>query len=137
MDEPGGAIPSAQRPVPVARPNAKTLPQAPAPAPAPTEAMKRAGVAFEAAFLDEMLRHSGLGDLRGMAGGSTAESQIGPMMSRFLAERLAEGAGIGIAPLVAARLAEAAQMAERGAAVGEESADLVAPIPRAAPGGTE
>ncbi|MEM6972331.1 MAG: hypothetical protein AAF577_05955 [Pseudomonadota bacterium] len=80
------------------------------PAPVPTAAMVQAGRDFEAAFLAEMLRHTGLDSLGGRAGGGMAEGQLAPMLTRAIADRLASTGGLGIAPLVTARLAAAGEV---------------------------
>ncbi|MEM9099179.1 MAG: rod-binding protein [Pseudomonadota bacterium] len=59
--------------------------------------MERAAIEFEAVFLAEMLRHSGLGQARDAFGGGAGEEAFSGMMTREWARSLAEKGGIGLA----------------------------------------
>jgi len=61
------------------------------------EAMRRAARAFEAAFLAEMLKHSGLGEPPQAFGGGIGEQQFAGLMRQAQARHLAEAGGIGLA----------------------------------------
>ncbi|MEL6768319.1 MAG: rod-binding protein [Pseudomonadota bacterium] len=82
-----GAAPQVGRPVADAADNAEDV------------AMR-----FEAAFLAEMLRHAGLGEVEGAMGGGAGEAQFAPMFVDAVAERIARSKPLGIADMVAARI---------------------------------
>ncbi len=52
---------------------------------------------FEAAFLAEMLRHTGLGRPPEQFGGGPGEARFSGFLVRAYAERLAEAGGVGLA----------------------------------------
>lgn len=89
--------------------------------PAPTSASRRtpeirpsepdslhvAAVAFEAAFLAEMLSHSGLGQTPTGFGGGPGEEAFGSLLVREQARLLAESGVLGLADAIRASLARA------------------------------
>ncbi|MFT4782539.1 MAG: flagellar protein FlgJ [Paracoccaceae bacterium] len=52
---------------------------------------------LEASFLNEMLKHAGLGAARDSFGGGIGEEQFSGFMTRIQAEKLADAGGIGLA----------------------------------------
>ncbi|MEM7530282.1 MAG: rod-binding protein [Pseudomonadota bacterium] len=78
--------------------------KAAAPRIAAPNGIARAAVAFEAAFLTEMLRHTGLGRAPGLMGGGAGEAQFAPMLLEAVATEIARSKPLGIAALVTARL---------------------------------
>ncbi|MEL6481822.1 MAG: rod-binding protein [Pseudomonadota bacterium] len=70
---------------------------------APTAATDVA-MQFEAAFFAEMLRHSGLGEMKGMMSGGAGEAQFAPMFVEEVAKEIARSKPLGIADMIAARL---------------------------------
>lgn len=74
---------------------------APAATPARTEVEARqAAEAFEAAYLAEMLKHSGLNGMPDGFGGGAGEAAFGSLLTDEYARLLAERGGIGIAEQV-------------------------------------
>ena len=59
--------------------------------------LRRAAQDMEAAFLSEMLRHSGLGAARESFGGGVGEDQFSSLLRTEHARALAESGGIGLA----------------------------------------
>ena len=59
--------------------------------------MERAAIQFEAVFLAEMLRHTGLGEARDAFGGGAGEEAFSGMIATEWANILAEKGGIGLA----------------------------------------
>jgi Rod binding domain-containing protein len=59
--------------------------------------MREAARAFEAAFLAEMLKHSGLGETPEAFGGGVGERQFASLMREAQARHMAEAGGIGLA----------------------------------------
>lgn len=57
----------------------------------------RKAVELEAAFLAEMLEHSGLGDSGGAFSGGTGETQFASFLRREQATAMARAGGIGLA----------------------------------------
>ena len=65
--------------------------------PAPDTADLRAlARALEASFLEEMLKHAGLGEARGAFGGGVGESQVASLLRAEQARALVERGGIGL-----------------------------------------
>lgn len=67
------------------------------PDPARETRLRQAAQDLEAAFLAEMLRHSGLGAPRDAFGGGTGEDQFASFLRREQAGALAASGGIGLA----------------------------------------
>ena len=83
-------------PISPARPGA-----APAAAPTPTDIeARKAAEAFEAAYLAEMLKYSGLNAMPDGFGGGAGEEAFGSLLTDEYARLLAERGGIGIAEQV-------------------------------------
>jgi Rod binding domain-containing protein len=83
---------------PIGQPAARLAPDLPA---SPAEAKARqAAVAFEAAFIAEMLKHSGLNAMPAGFGGGAGEEAFGSLLTDEYARLLAERGGIGIAEQV-------------------------------------
>ena len=59
---------------------------------------------FEASFLAEMLRYSGIGATPDTFGGGAGETQFAPLLADHYAAALVEAGGIGLAERVAATL---------------------------------
>ena len=59
---------------------------------------------FEASFLAEMLRYSGIGATPDTFGGGAGETQFAPLLADHYAEALVDAGGIGLAERVAATL---------------------------------
>jgi peptidoglycan hydrolase FlgJ len=55
---------------------------------------------LEAAFLSEMLAHSGLGDMQGPFGGGSGEAQFSSFLRQEQARLMVENGGIGLAELI-------------------------------------
>lgn len=68
-----------------------------APDPEREAELRRAAVAFEAAFLAEMLRHSGAGSGTPGFDGGAGEAAFGQELVNEQARRMAESGGIGLA----------------------------------------
>jgi flagellar protein FlgJ len=62
---------------------------------------------MEAAFLAEMLAHSGLGDRQGSFGGGAGEAQFTSFLRQEQARLMAETGGIGLAELIFRTMSEA------------------------------
>lgn len=60
-------------------------------------ALRRTAVAFEAAFLAEMLSHAGLGESRASFGGGAGEDAFASLLTQEHAKALADKGGIGLA----------------------------------------
>lgn len=68
--------------------------------------VRAAAKEFEAAFLAEMLKHTGIAKPPETFGGGAGESQFAPLLVREYASALAERGGLGIADQIAASLAQ-------------------------------
>jgi flagellar protein FlgJ len=60
-------------------------------------ALRKVALDLEAAFLAEMLKHSGLGEREGAFGGGAGEAQFASFLTQEHARLLAERGGIGLA----------------------------------------
>ena len=69
------------------------------------EALRAVATEFEATFLAEMLKHTGLGEARDAFGGGHGEAAFASMLTQQYATQLAERGGIGLADRIAAELA--------------------------------
>lgn len=69
-----------------------------------TEAIRESAVAFEAAFLAEMLSHTGLGATPSGFGGGAGEDAFGSLLTREWAELIARDGGVGVAEWVVTAL---------------------------------
>lgn len=74
--------------------------------PTASEGLLTAARAYEAAFLTEMLKHSGLGEAPEGFGGGIGEEQFASMMHRAQAEKIVEAGGIGLAEYIVRALQE-------------------------------
>lgn len=83
--------------LPVASPGDPTRPVAPGPASSDDEAARAAAEAFEATFLAEMLRHTGLNANPESFGGGIGEDAFGSLLTDEYARLLAGRGGIGLA----------------------------------------
>jgi flagellar protein FlgJ len=63
---------------------------------------------LEAAFLAEMLAHSGLGEMEGPFGGGPGEEQFSSFLRQEQARLMVEKGGIGLAELIFRSMTEAA-----------------------------
>lgn len=79
---------------PLAAPVAPVAPAAPQPR---NPDAWRAAQAFEAQFLAEMLKHTGLSAPPGTMGGGMAEAQMASMMTEQRAHHMVQAGGIGLA----------------------------------------
>jgi flagellar protein FlgJ len=61
------------------------------------EGLRAAAEAFEAAFLAEMLQHTGLNTMPAAFGGGAGEEAFAGLLTEQYARLLAEGGGIGLA----------------------------------------
>lgn len=59
--------------------------------------LKHAAIALEASFLDEMLKHAGLGEVRDTFSGGSGETQFSSFLRQEQAQSLANAGGIGLA----------------------------------------
>jgi flagellar protein FlgJ len=71
------------------------------------EAMMDKAHELEAAFLAEMLAHSGLGEMQGPFGGGEGEAQFTSFLRQEQARLMVEQGGIGLAELIFRTMAEA------------------------------
>lgn len=69
------------------------------------EALRAVATEFEASFLAEMLKHTGLGEPRSAFGGGQGEAAFASMLTEEYATQLAERGGVGLADRIAAELA--------------------------------
>lgn len=69
------------------------------------EALRAVAKEFEATFLAEMLKHSGLGEPRDAFGGGPGEAAFASMLTQEYATQLADRGGLGLADRIAAQLA--------------------------------
>ena len=67
----------------------------------------RTAMEFEAAFLAEMLSHSGLGRARTEQGGGAGEEAFSSLLAREQARHFAQAGGIGLAERIFESLARA------------------------------
>lgn len=65
-----------------------------------------AAQAFEATFLTEMLKSTGLGDVPGAFGGGVGEDQFASLLREAQAKEMAEAGGIGLAEAIFEALKE-------------------------------
>jgi peptidoglycan hydrolase FlgJ len=86
------------------------LPVAPQPPRTPdrADALMEKAQQLEAAFLAEMLAHSGLGQHQGPFGGGAGEAQFSSFLRQEQARLMVEKGGIGLAELVFRAMSEAA-----------------------------
>ncbi|MFO7853681.1 MAG: flagellar biosynthesis protein FlgJ [Paracoccaceae bacterium] len=75
--------------------------------PSEPDSLQLAAVAFEAAFLAEMLSHTGLGQTPSGFGGGAGEEAFGSLLVREQARLLAESGVLGLADAIRASLAKA------------------------------
>ena len=59
--------------------------------------MREAAVKLEATFLSEMLKHAGLGEMKGAFSGGPGEAQFASFLRQEQAQLMAEAGGIGLA----------------------------------------
>lgn len=76
--------------------------------PATKEAIRKVAVEFEAVFLAEMLKHSGVGKPQEAFGGGAGEAAFSGMLTQEYAHALAAKGGVGLADRIAADLARKA-----------------------------
>lgn len=69
------------------------------------EALQAVAKEFEATFLAEMLKHTGLGEPRDAFGGGHGEAAFASMLTQEYATQLAKRGGIGLADRIASELA--------------------------------
>ncbi|MEM7523921.1 MAG: rod-binding protein [Pseudomonadota bacterium] len=69
-----------------------------------SSALREVAVAFEAAYLAEMLAHAGLGAPRKLNGGGAGETAFASMLAREWAEKIAATGGVGIADRIVASI---------------------------------
>jgi flagellar protein FlgJ len=81
-----------------------TLPPMP---PGRAEIMMDKAQELEAAFLAEMLAHSGLGERQGAFGGGEGEAQFTSFLRQEQARLMVEQGGIGLAELIFRTMSEA------------------------------
>lgn len=74
--------------------------QSAAPRPDPDRAARLAAEDFEAAFLSEMLKHSGVNTMPSAFGGAAGEEAFASFLTEEYARLLAERGGIGLAEQV-------------------------------------
>jgi Rod binding domain-containing protein len=67
---------------------------------APKAALRTKAEALEAAFLAEMLRHSGLGEQESRFGGGIGETQVTSFLREAQAKAMVNAGGIGLAELL-------------------------------------
>ncbi|QPH53077.1 rod-binding protein [Pontivivens ytuae] len=60
-------------------------------------ALEKTAREFEAAFLSEMLQHSGMGRARAAMGGGAGEDAFASLLAREQAKAFADAGGIGLA----------------------------------------
>ena len=77
--------------------SAALAPAAKPPAPAEEKAMREAARAFEAAYLAEMLKQSGVNAMPDAFGGGAGEDAFASLLTGEYARLLAERGGIGLA----------------------------------------
>lgn len=70
------------------------------------EAIVRAAKEFEAVFIAEMLKHTGLGEGRDTFGGGAGEAAFSSLLTQEWARSLSEAGGIGLTELVIRSLAQ-------------------------------
>ncbi len=89
---------------PLAGPPLRNHPAAPASRPAADTqadaAMRKAAQSFEASFLGEMLKYTGLNEMPSGFGGGAGEEAFGSFLTEEYARLLTEHGGIGIAERV-------------------------------------
>ncbi|MEL6677882.1 MAG: rod-binding protein [Pseudomonadota bacterium] len=67
-----------------------------APATARLDALREVSVSLEASFLEEMLKHAGMGEALDAFGGGPGEDAFAPLITREYATMIAERGGIGL-----------------------------------------
>ena len=72
--------------------------------PVSQEAIRRVATEFEAVFLAEMLKHSGVGKPQEAFGGGAGEAAFSGMLTQEYANALAKKGGLGLADRIAADL---------------------------------
>jgi peptidoglycan hydrolase FlgJ len=87
--------------------NLPPLGQTPPQPPDRAEVMMEKAQEMEAAFLAEMLAHSGLGEQKGSFGGGEGEVQFTSFLRQEQARLMVEKGGIGLAELIFRTLSEA------------------------------
>lgn len=76
--------------------------------PVTDEAIRKVALEFEAIFLAEMLKHSGVGQPQEAFGGGAGEAAFSGMLTQEYANQLAAKGGLGLADRIAADLARKA-----------------------------
>lgn len=71
-----------------------------------TDALRQVAKDFEATFLAEMLKHTGLGEARESFGGGPGEAAFSGMMTLEYAEQLSNAGGVGLADRIYKSLSE-------------------------------
>jgi Rod binding domain-containing protein len=64
------------------------------------ERMRAAAIELEANFLAEMLKHAGLGEMRGGFGGGVGEEQFASFLRQEQSQPMAEAGGVGLAETI-------------------------------------
>ena len=67
---------------------------------APKTVLRTKAEALEAAFLAEMLRHSGLGEQESRFGGGIGETQVTSFLREAQAKAIVDAGGIGLAEML-------------------------------------
>lgn len=93
--------------IPVSIPSPVRLTPQASDTPRMADPLRDAAVDLEAAFLTEMLKSAGFGDLRKSFGGGAGESQFSTFLVRAQAEQIAQSGGIGLAESLYQALLEA------------------------------
>ena len=73
---------------------------------APKTVLRTKVEALEAAFLAEMLRHSGLGEQQNTFGGGIGETQFASFLREAQAKAMVDAGGIGLAEMLMRSLAQ-------------------------------
>jgi peptidoglycan hydrolase FlgJ len=74
--------------------------------PSAKTALRDKAEALEAAFLAEMLRHSGLGEQQNTFGGGIGETQFASFLREAQAKAMVDAGGIGLAEMLMRSLAQ-------------------------------
>jgi flagellar protein FlgJ len=74
--------------------------------PSAKTALRDKAKALEAAFLTEMLRHSGLGEQQNTFGGGIGETQFTSFLREAQAKAMVDAGGIGLAEMLMRSLAQ-------------------------------
>lgn len=73
---------------------------------APKTALRAKAEALEAAFLAEMLRHTGLGEQESRFGGGIGETQVTSFLREAQAKAMVDAGGIGLAEMLMRSMAK-------------------------------